>query len=599
MKLLRNWTSSRARRLAAPGRRRPVGRSRRGQAAYTLIEALVSVAITSIVVVGLLGGVMTALKGSALQRRAATSEVVLRNFSEAFSDAPYVACGTGDEYLKAVKAANGIDEADDLDVDGSTIDITKVSFWNEGSTNPATFNDNCANAGDDTGIQKVEYSVSTANDAGQDVRKLSILKRFDGTLSDLYEQVPAGAVRCNVTADRDTFIDENEPGKNHGGEVSMDVAGTPGSQRQGLVHFDLRPDAAQCDDGKLVPVGMSVRSVEMRLYTWQVSGSPDCATACKHTLSRVTKGWDKDDEDTMTWGSDLEVDPGGAIPFKHGTGSGDLSPRHQIITDVNLLNQVSLYYQAPPENNRGWLIEQDCGASGADCESPAPGFRMRTREWPNASQRPTLSIVFQPNYDPGMQLQNVRYATCASIDNGGVDGRRDIVSIGCAGRPDQLWLHTPGSASGEGQFETITGLGCIQPNDSNSDSSVQTCDNGRSNQRWEIAGRAIKNQGDPSRCLVATSQKLGSAVGVQACNGSTEQQWIFGPPVTSTSIQAVRLTALGSDGKPTGSCADVEVRRGNEPYDRFAYEYRPSQTFPCLGPTRKAQQWDLGPIPSS
>lgn len=47
---------------------------------------------------------------------------------------------------------------------------------------------------------------------------------------------------------------------------------------------------------------------------------------------------------------------------------------------------------------------------------------MRTREWPNVSQRPTLSIVFQPNNDPGMQLQNVRYATCASIENGGVEG---------------------------------------------------------------------------------------------------------------------------------------------------------------------------------
>lgn len=62
----------------------------------------------------------------------------------------------------------------------------------------------------------------------------------------------------------------------------------------------------------------------------------------------------------------------------------------------------------------------------------APGFLMRTREWPNVSQRPTLSIVFQPNNDPGMQPQNVRYATCASIENGGVDGGRGIVSFGCA-----------------------------------------------------------------------------------------------------------------------------------------------------------------------
>ena len=226
----------------------------------------------------------------------------------------------------------------------------------------------------------------------------------------------------------------------------------------------------------------------MRLYTWQVTGSPDCASACKHALRRVTGNWA---EDTVTWGSRPAVDPGGAIPFKHGTGSGDLSPRHQIITDANLLNQVSLYYQAPPENNRGWLIEQDCGASKADCEAPAPGFRMRTREWPNVSQRPTLSIVFQPNNDPGMQLQNVRYATCASIENGGVEGGRGIVSFGCAGRPDQLWLHTPGQASGEGQFESVTALGCIQPAGSNV--QVQGCNNGAVGQRWERFGRAIRS----------------------------------------------------------------------------------------------------------
>ncbi|NLH64805.1 MAG: type II secretion system protein, partial [Candidatus Microthrix parvicella] len=350
-----------------------VARQRRASG-FTLIESLVSVMITSMVVVGLMGGVMTALKSSALQRRAATSEVVISNFSESFADVPYVACATIQDYNDAIDAV--------ATPDGFRVAVTDVSFWDEGSTNPATFKgqDECTSAEADTGLQKIEYSVTTDADDGPEVRKHSILKRFDGTLSDLYEQVPAGAVRCNVTADRDTFLDEADADANHGGEVSMDVAGIAGSERQGLVHFDLDPANAKCDNGDGIPVGMSVRSVEMRLYTWQVTGSPDCASACKHALRRVTGNWA---EDTVTWGSRPAVDPGGAIPFKHGTGSGDLSPRHQIITDANLLNQVSLYYQAPPENNRGWLIEQDCGASKADCEAPAPGFRMRTREWPN------------------------------------------------------------------------------------------------------------------------------------------------------------------------------------------------------------------------
>ena len=53
--------------------------------------------------------------------------------------------------------------------------------------------------------------------------------------------------------------------------------------------------------------------------------------------------------------------------------------------------------------------------------------------------------------------------------------------------------------------------------------------------------------------------------------------------------------ALDAAGKATGSCADIDVSQGTKPYNRFAYEERPAQTFPCLGATRPAQQWNLGP----
>ena len=130
----------------------------------------------------------------------------------------------------------------------------------------------------------------------------------------------------------------------------------------------------------------------------------DRSSAASDVYKRQTEDWG---EDTATWATPPAVDKtsAGTVPFKHGTGSGDYSPRHQVITDGNLLSQVSLYYQVPLVNF-GWSIQQDCGPSKADCEASAPGFRMRTREWPTASQRPTLSIVFQPNNDPGMQLQN-------------------------------------------------------------------------------------------------------------------------------------------------------------------------------------------------
>ena len=184
----------------------------RRQAAFTLIEGLVSVAITSIVVVGLMGGVMTALKSSALQRRSAISQVELRNLSEAFNDAPYVACAKASDYADAFKPITGFD-----------IKVDAVTGWEDGS-NPATFAafaSNCANARADTGLQRIEYSVSMdAGDGRLETRKHSMLKRYDGTLSELNQQVPAPGVRCNITADEDTFLDQAAPGANHGGAVS-------------------------------------------------------------------------------------------------------------------------------------------------------------------------------------------------------------------------------------------------------------------------------------------------------------------------------------------------------------------------------------------
>ncbi|MBK7164032.1 MAG: ricin-type beta-trefoil lectin domain protein [Candidatus Microthrix sp.] len=366
------------------------------------------------------------------------------------------------------------------------------------------------------------------------------------------------------------------------------MAGEAGAKRQALVHFDLRPGDAKCDDGTPIPKNRAVRSVELRLYTWQVTGTPNCDTACNHALRRVTGDWN---QGTATWGSAPMVDANPTAKFKHGSGAGDSPPRHQVITGANLDNDTSLFYQAAAFN-RGWSIEQDCGPSGLDCQADAPGFRMRTREWPNESQRPVLSIVFMPNNDAGLQLRNLGNNACASIDNGNFADGVSLISLGCAGRPDQLWEYTAGTDAGQGQFEAVSSAFCLRAN--GSAVSIQPCNGGSTQQRWDIVGLEIKSRSNPNLCLAA-GKKLGSPLVVQTCNGLPEQQWAFGPPATSVPSPAIRLTALDTGGQATGDCADIEVRRGDDPFPRHSPEVRWTQTFPCLGAARTNQQWNMSP----
>lgn len=581
-----------------------------GEAGETLIEVLLSVMLTGLMVVAVLGGLLAAIQASTVQRRAATSEVVVRNFAEALADAPYVACATGPDYSNPASFES---------VNGYSVTIDSVSVWTKDS-DPTEFdttwkNDSsptdvdpviCSETDADTGLQEISYTVDATN--GGQPRSHSVLKRYNGTNYDLEQEIPGGGFRCTVTADRDTAVDESAPDTPKGSETTMDLVGKPDLQRESLIHFDLRPDLGTCVDDDTdpqslatVPAGMKVVSATLKLYTWQVSGAPDCgANECNHVLNRATEDWT---EAATTWSSKPSIGARTAT-FAHGTGSGDHTARTQTITNERLGNEVKLFYAAD-ELNHGWSIRQDCGTSGEDCTSPSPGFRLRTREWAEVSQRPTLTIVFAPDDVPGRHLRSAAYDTCLSTvaragGSGSVfedqhlvfDNNAPIRTAICAGRPNQLWVH-PTTGVAEGQLRPRTSTWCIETgntNQSGTDLLLWECQPHQAYKRWNRVDLTIRYGNDNNKCMTATGPEYNAPVKIEECNGSDEQKWLFEAPPSHNPKPDVRLTSLGTDGRPTAECADLDVFERGLPGSPGGSVY--AQTFPCLGETSLGQTWN-------
>lgn len=191
--------------------------------------------------------------------------------------------------------------------------------------------------------------------------------------------------------------------------------------------------------------------------------------------------------------------------------------------------------------------------------------------------------MFAPDDGPGKQLRNVGSGNCAWIENGDYSNGHRLEALGCAGRRDQLWTHP---ASGSGPFGALNSTKCLTF--SGGAAVVSECNNSNG-QKWDIDGLAIKNSA--GQCLADAGDKPGSDIVVQGCNGSANQQWLFGPPPTIVPDPDIRLTALDSGGTPTGDCADLDVALG----EQAIAGPRWTQTFPCLGESRTTQNWNMSP----
>lgn len=126
------------------------------EAGFSLVETLIAVAILGIGVVAVVGGMMTSITVSDLDRRQAEGQTALRAYAEAVAGDTYTDCASS--YPAAAFSAPT----------GWTAAMT-VTYW---STGTSTFGAAC---GTDSGLQRVTLTM-TATD-GRGTESLRVGKR--------------------------------------------------------------------------------------------------------------------------------------------------------------------------------------------------------------------------------------------------------------------------------------------------------------------------------------------------------------------------------------------------------------------------------------
>ena len=142
------------------------------QSGITLVEILVTVAILSIAVVGIVSSLSTASLASDYHRKQATGDTVMKSFAEVLQQSSqrfgYADCTTGSatavHYNKPALLAGWAPEP------GYIAEVIGVQFGHAGS--PWTFG---ACGSSDEGLQKL--SLRVASDDGRDTETLDIIVR--------------------------------------------------------------------------------------------------------------------------------------------------------------------------------------------------------------------------------------------------------------------------------------------------------------------------------------------------------------------------------------------------------------------------------------
>lgn len=129
-----------------------------GQGGFTLVEMLLAVAILGVGVLTLVGGMMTSIHVSDLERRQADGQTALRAYAEAVSNDTYTDCATS-------YPAAGFTSPP-----GFTVTQT-VTYWVPAGS---SFSSTCP--APDAGLQRIRLTV-TATD-GRAVESLRIAKRL-------------------------------------------------------------------------------------------------------------------------------------------------------------------------------------------------------------------------------------------------------------------------------------------------------------------------------------------------------------------------------------------------------------------------------------
>jgi prepilin-type N-terminal cleavage/methylation domain-containing protein len=145
-------------------------------AGFSLVEILITIAIVGITFSAILGGLMASITVSALQRKEATADTIVRSAAELVKDSeqnPYRNCaGTGAYSLTGLSVPSGF-----------SVQITSVAYWNgDGIGGPSGvltpyavgFQPNCPSQ--DHGIQQITISATSSD--GQATESVQVIKRI-------------------------------------------------------------------------------------------------------------------------------------------------------------------------------------------------------------------------------------------------------------------------------------------------------------------------------------------------------------------------------------------------------------------------------------
>jgi prepilin-type N-terminal cleavage/methylation domain-containing protein len=146
-----------------PGRRQK-------QDGFSLAEILVTIAIVGITFTAILGGIMTSITASALQRKQATADSLARSAAEWVKDSlhnPYIPC-------PATYSTSGLSVPS-----GFSVAITEVQYWTgttpvAGTPYSPVFQTACP--GTDKGIQRITIAATSSD--GQVVERVQLTKRI-------------------------------------------------------------------------------------------------------------------------------------------------------------------------------------------------------------------------------------------------------------------------------------------------------------------------------------------------------------------------------------------------------------------------------------
>lgn len=104
----------------------------RSEAGFSMVEILVTIVIVGVTFAAILGGIVTSITVSALQRNIATADAVARSAGEWVKDSvhnPYAPCGSVGAYsLSGLSVTSG-----------TSVAITHVEYWTGSVPTPADY----------------------------------------------------------------------------------------------------------------------------------------------------------------------------------------------------------------------------------------------------------------------------------------------------------------------------------------------------------------------------------------------------------------------------------------------------------------------------